>query len=369
MIRELHLENFKCFQNEDIKLTNLNLLSGLNGMGKSSVIQALLLLRQNFETGLLSLKKKLDLNGEYVEIGTSADLLYKYFNDTEIGIDLKADDTKNYSWRWDGKTISEIIDEINSSCSDKLEATALFTNDFHYLSAERVGPRPFYKTSAAKVIHQNQLGVRGEFAANYFSYNQGESIAIPSLRRNDNDGLSLYEQVNAWLNVIRPGTKIAIKDTPDAGIVSLNFEFLLGKDNPGPYKANNVGFGLTYVFPLIVAILSSKPGTLLLLENPEAHIHPKGQAELGLLLAKAAAGGAQIIVETHSDHILNGIRYGVKEKILNSDLCNLLFFSGIVADTRFKHTIEYIQISPEGKLSRRPEDFFDTWENMLIKLV
>jgi predicted ATPase len=368
MIKELHLENFKCFQNETIALTNLNLLAGLNGMGKSTVIQALLLLRQNYENGLLNFQKKLGLNGEYIEIGTGADLLYKYFDKREVGIQIRTTSSRKYSWKWNASLEFDIIDEISSSYG-RLETLSLFSNKFHYLSAERVGPRPFYKTSTAKVIHQNQLGVNGEFAANYFAQYQGKNIPIPGLCRKQGEGLTLYEQVNSWLGVIRPGTRVVVREEPNSGIISLNFEFSLGKDSPGVYKATNVGFGLTYVFPLLTAILFSKPKTLLLLENPEAHIHPKGQAEFGLLLAKAAAGGIQIIVETHSDHILNGIRYGVKQKILDSEQCSLLFFSGKVINDRFKHLIDYIKVSSTGKLSHRPEDFFDVWEKMLVKLV
>ena len=368
MIKELQLENFKCFEKESIQLAELNLLAGLNGMGKSTVIQSLLLLRQNYENGLLHLQHKLGLNGEYTEIGNSSDLLYKFFDKKEIGIGIKTSQRRKYSWRWDAKNASDIIDEITGSFAG-LEKLPLFSTNFHYLSAERVGPRPFYKTSTAKVVHQNQLGVNGEFAANYFVQNQSIKIPIPGLRRDNTIGLTLYEQLNSWLGVIRPGTRVNVIQEPNSGIVSLNFQFPFGQDAPVDYKAPNVGFGLTYIFPVLTAILASKPKTLLLLENPEAHIHPAGQAEFGILLAKAAAGGIQVIVETHSDHILNGIRLGVKSKILEPDQCNLLYFSGKGINDRYKHFIDYIKVNSSGKLSRRPEGFFDVWENMLIKLV
>jgi predicted ATPase len=369
MIKTLQLENFKCFSKQTFELSNLNLLTGLNGMGKSSVIQSLLLLRQNYENGLLHLRKQLGLNGEYTQSGTSLDLLYRYFNTKEIGISLNYEDKSSLNLKWDASVNSDIINGISEIENFDFEKYSLFNNQFHYLNAERVGPRQYYETSTYKVRHQNQLGVRGEYAANFFGVNQDMEIPNKSLIFDNQTGNTLYEQVNAWLSLIRPGTKVVVKDQPDSGTVSLHFEFVQGKDNPGSYKAYNVGFGLTYVFPLIVAILVSKPGTLLLLENPEAHVHPKGQAELGILLAKAAASGIQIIVETHSDHILNGVRFAVKEKLIDHSLTRLMFFTGSIIEERFNHHVDYVKINELGKLSHRPDDFFDVWERMLTKLI
>jgi len=378
MIKSLHLQNFKCFQDELIHLSNLNLLAGLNGMGKSSVIQSLLLLRQNFENGLLNSQYRLGLNGEYVNIGNSYDLLYRYFNKKEISISISAENENSPAWTWSAEDNFDSLNEIWRGGTEEIEKLALFNTKFHYLNAERIGPRPYYDTSSFKVIHQNQLGVRGEYAANYFSYNQGKSIPIKGLhyvplnketQLQVEIGPTLYEQVNAWLGIIRPGAQARIKDQPDSGTNTLSFEFLISQDNPGPYRSQNVGFGLTYVFPLLVSILASEPGSLLLIENPEAHIHPRGQAELGVLLAKAAANGVQLIVETHSDHILNGIRYAVKEQMIDKELVHLLFFTGTVASNRFNHYIDYVRLLDRGKLSHRPADFFDVWDDMLTKLI
>jgi predicted ATPase len=66
----------------------------------------------------------------------------------------------------------------------------------------------------------------------------------------------------------------------------------------------------------VVACLAASPGSLLLLENPEAHLHPRGQTAMAELIARTAAAGAQVIVETHSDHVLNGVRLAVKRRVL-----------------------------------------------------
>ena len=64
-----------------------------------------------------------------------------------------------------------------------------------------------------------------------------------------------------------------------------------------------------------------------MLENPEAHLHPKGQRKMGELIAQCAANGIQIFLETHSDHILNGIRIAVKQKRLKGEDAKLFYFS------------------------------------------
>src|SRR5690606_42119683 len=92
------------------------------------------------------------------------------------------------------------------------------------------------------------------------------------------------------------------------------------------FKAENAGFGITYTLPLVTALLSSKPGALLIIENPESHIHPKGQAKLVELIALVAQNDVQIIIETHSDRVVNGIRVGIKEEILSNDTARLCQF-------------------------------------------
>ncbi|WUQ95544.1 AAA family ATPase [Streptomyces sp. NBC_00310] len=82
----------------------------------------------------------------------------------------------------------------------------------------------------------------------------------------------------------------------------------------------------TYALPIVVACLTAQPGGLVLLENPEAHLHPHGQTKMAELAASAAAQGAQLVVETHSDHVLNGIRLAVKRGPLTSEQAVVHFF-------------------------------------------
>lgn len=366
-LKKINLKNFKCFEDTEFELGGLNLLTGLNGMGKSTVLQSLLLLRQNFE--LKSLDERLALNGSLVQLGNSHDILYQYFKNSEISIDIEFQDRISAKWTWDGRSEGDHLQLTKSDIPPDLKVYSLFNNKFHYLNAERIGPRAYFETSSYAVKYENQIGIRGEYAANYLSEFQSDDIKIPALRYTESIGLSLYEQVNAWMSEIRPGTRVNVDSSTVMGLVALSFQFVGGGDVGNRFRPTNVGFGLSYILPLLVAVLSSEPGTLLLLENPEAHLHPRGQAQMGRFLALAAANGIQIIVESHSDHILNGIRVAVKNNILYPENTKLFFFNGEVIDRKYTHYIETPQIDKNGKLDYRPIGFFDEWDKQLTELI
>lgn len=87
MIARLSLRNFKCFSDQSLQFKPLTLLTGLNGTGKSSVLQALLLLRQSYQQGLLA-EKGLALNGDLAHIGTARDALFEGAEEDIIGFRL-----------------------------------------------------------------------------------------------------------------------------------------------------------------------------------------------------------------------------------------------------------------------------------------
>lgn len=134
------------------------------------------------------------------------------------------------------------------------------------------------------------------------------------------------------------------------------------------YKSINVGFGITYVLPLIIALVSAKKGDIIMIENPEAHIHPAGQRVLGELIARAGRGGVQAIIETHSDHILNGVRLAVKNRVLSKEETVLSFFYKDFKDG-YRHKCIRPEILQDGRLDRWPEGFFDEWDKALYELV
>ena len=136
---------------------------------------------------------------------------------------------------------------------------------------------------------------------------------------------TLGSQSEAWLSSILHPTRIQATWLPQTSAASLQFRDL---DVTADWvRPANVGFGLTYCLPIIVAALGSTPGAVFIVENPEAHLHPRAQSEIGKFLVRLAASGVQTIVETHSDHVLNGVRVAVAaEQLLSPDDVAIHFF-------------------------------------------
>src|SRR6185312_11410482 len=169
---------------------------------------------------------------------------------------------------------------------------------------------------------------------------------------------------------LSPGVRISADELVGTDDVVLRYNYV-GRagvnESSRLIRPANVGFGLTYSLPIVVACLSAEAGTLLLLENPEAHLHPQGQAALGELMVRAASEGVQILVETHSDHVLNGIRLSVKRRLISEEKIVIHYFSRDVA-TGFVSS-ESPAILANGRLSNWPVGFFDQWDIAVDELV
>lgn len=362
MITNVELHNFKCFQKLDLPLSNLNLFSGINSMGKSTLIQAFLLLRQSFEQK--NINDGLSLNGNYVKIGLGQDLLYSNATDENIEIELYDRELGVLSWQIKYDNKADYLHFNKSYKYDELGNVNLFNNHFEYLSAERIGPKLSYAKSYYETHVKNQVGIHGEYAVHYLNDRRKDIITNQSvLHPNESEPL-LLPQVERWLDEITPGVKLNFENYEHANSIGLMVKQTQQK-LVNYYSTVNIGFGITYVLPVIIALLKSQKDDLIIIENPEAHLHPKGQRKMGELISRAANGGVQILVETHSDHVLNGIRLSVKKERLNPEMVNLYYFS---REANNVPLIENPKINGDGRLNFWPEGFFDEWDKAIDEM-
>jgi len=161
-----------------------------------------------------------------------------------------------------------------------------------------------------------------------------------------------------------PGCDLRVTPVDGASAVSLGLRTSTASDFQRP---QNVGFGLTQLFPVIVALLAAREDDIILVENPEVHLHPRAQQDIGLLIAQVASSGVQVIVETHSDHVLNGIRLAVKSKAIGNADVAIHFFGS--PQPSGEVTMSSPDIDADGRLSSWPEGFFDQFDQALSQLL
>lgn len=381
MITRVRLANFKCFEAITLPLGPLTLLSGANSVGKSTVLQSLLLLRQTQRRGNLVVGERAVLNGDLVKLGGPYDTLREGAGSSPLEIELVWDQGTTFAWSFLPKRRSERLDGgedlVLTACpaDDAWREHAPFKG-CRFVSADRIGPCLSFPMSEIVVLDENDVGPRGEFYAHYLAEYGDRPMPNPALSFPGIDigveapkaaSSKLRHEVEAWLGLLAPGVRIDIAPQTGIDLIQLTFKFPGQTGLTEPRRPTHVGFGLSYVLPVLVAILSTKPGDLVLIENPEAHLHPRAQRLIVELLTRAASSGTQIIVETHSDHVLNGARLAVRQGRIKGEDVTLHFFGK--SRTMGEPELCTPKVQPTGALTHWPEGFFDEWDRALDDLL
>jgi len=368
MISQIDLRHFKCFEQLRLPLAPLTLLSGSNASGKSSVLQALVLLHQTMREHEWS--TRLMLNGSAIHLGTVADVVDKVHGRQTFDIGLM-DAGVTFHWTFAGER-AEMSMSVEHVAVDGKQIHRpeslhhLFTKDtsksaqslsnrlcgLTYITAERVGPREVYTFEDRQIA--SVVGPAGEHAVSVLHWGRDEHV-IDELALGDVVPTRL-RQVEARMATFFPGCGLVVQQVPQANAVTLG---LRTSDDTDFHRPIHVGFGLTQVLPIVVAALSAKMEDILLIENPEVHLHPAGQALMGQFLADVARAGVQVIVETHSDHVLNGIRRSVRAKRITPQQVSIHFFR-----LRSAETAQVIspQLDSSGNIDTWPDGFFDQFD-------
>ncbi|RLA44682.1 MAG: DUF3696 domain-containing protein [Gammaproteobacteria bacterium] len=369
VITQIDLRHFKCFELLKLPLCDLTLLAGSNASGKSSVLQAMVLLHQTMREHEWS--TRLMLNGNTLKLGTVADVVDKVHGRHSFEIALTLDD-QIFRWVFSGErsemslaiesietigTLSKKPEQLqyllpSNSNSDSVASLANCVRNLTYITAERIGPREFYPLEDSQSA--TVVGPEGEFAISLLHSGRDE-IVLPGLEIEDVPATRL-RQVEARMQTFFPGCGLAVEQIPRMNAVTLGIRT---SDDTDFHRPINVGFGLTQILPIIVASLSAGVGDLLLIENPEVHLHPAGQALMGQFLATVASAGVQVVIETHSDHILNGIRRVVRSNEITPEQVALHFFR-----PRRENESQVVtpQLDRTGNIDIWPDGFFDQFD-------
>ncbi len=356
MINSLRLVNFKAFENQLLDFKSLTLISGYNNTGKSSVLQAISLLRQSYQQGLLH-STGLLLNGNLVNIGRASDALYENAKEDYVGFELIFQNEIKGIWHFNYNSLEREADVLElgfNSVDANVYHSSIFSGEFHHLQSERATTTSGILDYQARQL--KKIGGLGEYTA-HFLYSYGnQPIPIAQLSHPQAKSINLIDQVEAWLGEISSSLRIQVNANLDIDWVNLKF-------------SDHIGYGITYVLPIIVAILASNPGALILIEHPETGLHNQAQTKLGKLLALAAKCGVQVVVETHSDQILNGIRLAIHDGKLEPEDVQLHYFQRQENQGQSFIKIVSPRINKDGRIDRWPDGFFDEWEKSLDALL
>lgn len=319
MIQKLTLQGFKSFVDEVIELGPLTVLTGLNSSGKSSVIQAI----RMFDALHKGNSPLLEGHGGLQELRSRMT--------SSMMIKLHLTDGSEQSF--DGGSQVPDIEEFPHVT---------------YIGADRFGAQ-----STIPILNDSyEIGDKGDNTLNCLNFYSGY-ILDERLKPEEAEGLTLDYIVKGWLRYISPNVRFEYKIDPKADI------------SYGTYDGNraaNVGFGLSYTLPIIVALLVSTivPDSVVLIENPEAHLHPRGQTEMGRLIGLCVECGSQVIVETHSDHLFDGLRIFTKHTPGFSQKFNAYWFERSIEDGSSAYNVI---INEDGRYDTNcPTGFFDQFE-------
>ena len=167
---------------------------------------------------------------------------------------------------------------------------------------------------------------------------------------------NLKKQAEKWLSNFFDGVEFT--STLDTALRLTKLEVRQINHDMDYVSLNNVGFGLSYVLPIILTGLIAPENSLIIIENPEAHLHPKGQSKIGYFLAKVASTNRQVVIETHSEHVINGMRLYNLENHIQEDSFSITFFS--IENKRTE--VKKIPINNKMEMLEWPRDFFDQQE-------
>ena len=393
MLTGLGLKNFKCFESLDLRLAPLTLLCGSNGAGKSSIIQSLLLLRQSkigsaLETGTLLLR------GPLVDLGTGRDVLFEDSASEVLGFSLQSSDTSE-RLRLKCESIKDKFRlNLESARSSVLSHDLRPDNlsDGRRLSGKTVDPSagdnwqwnhipPFggqvvYVRSERSSRLNNLwytdiidcckgLDYQREVSTDHSSFVQDRPLPNDDIRCNGIPDRCLSSVVEYWFEQLMPTSILRLErvTNPDSNAAGFSFMRREGREKQ-LYRAWNVGFGSLHVIPVLMALLAQS-GSLCLIENPEAYLHPRGQTKLSELAVRASLAGLQVVIETHSDHFFDGIRIAIRNRMISPDNVAIHYFQ----HTGTKADVTSPTMDSDGRLSSWPEGFFDQHEENLSKLL
>lgn len=287
MLKTLDITAYKCIEAQAFDLAPLTLVTGTNSSGKSTVLQAILVGMSHLKQSKLSYLR--DLVKPYVQLD---DVLCRTADARKVEIGLETTE---------GQAFTTFITENAPGFIGDQDHLYEYEETLFYLSANRSGPEEL-----AELSKELKIGSQGQYALGYLEQHKDKPLS-PELCRPEAPAQTLKAQLSWWLGYITGTECEAVTNKVTSTRIKLSF--VMGE--LGEVSPLNTGAGNSYLVKLLITCLAAKPGHLLLIENPEIHLHPGAQSRLGEFFAFLASRGVQLVIETHCEHLINRVRYEV----------------------------------------------------------
>nr|WP_314786957.1 AAA family ATPase [uncultured Campylobacter sp.] len=330
MINNIKIQNYKSISECDLDLLSFTILTGKNSSGKSSVLQAIL--------------------ASVIHCGLSGRMVVDEYAYSRIQNLIAFNNIRNKKLNSDKVNI--YIDN-NLYCIERdkfrlYTSSFMWEENFYYLPANRESIKSidYYQKDI-------KFGLYGEFVSSYFEGNKDKVINLYG----DNEIQTMKYNLGFWIERILDIKFSLITNKLDTMHVISKF---MQDDIGYEFEITNVSTGLIFLTKILVIGLSLKKGDILVIENPEIHLHPKAVSRLVEFFAFLVKNGIQVILETHSDTLINKTRYLVYKKELDSN-CVVIYYKDNI-DSGF----EQVLISDSGYFANKngekrafPQGFLD----------
>ncbi len=252
---------------------------------------------------------------------------------------------------WESLVVSGLVPAAQQECASFLASSV------RYVGPLRQSPHlPF---STAPDPDAGDVGVSGEYVAAVLQAKRSTSGQYPlppgDARPDSAEGrLELTDALNRWLGYLGLADAMSVsEDTPLVLGISVTPPALTE-----PVPLGSVGVGVSQVLPILVQCLVAGPGALIILEQPELHLHPAAQQRLADFLIACTNWGQRFLVESHSEHLVLRLRRRIAEDesdALRHQVVILFAERDEQGDTAYRH----VEVTETGGVTEWPEGFFD----------
>jgi len=260
----------------------------------------------------------------------------------------------------DNKGIEALEVVTNNVYIENLEVavgriTRFFTSKIRYLGPLRADPQASQRFSPSSEL--DDVGTKGEYAAAVYDANQNAFIRYYNPSREKIEESTLKVALDNWVRYLGVANEVLIQEAGQSGV---SWQ-VVHKQGHKALPLTAVGVGVSQILPILVMGLLAPEDTLLLVEQPELHLHPSVQARLGDFFIGLSQCNKQCLIETHSENLVSQIRYHIVQAGgLEKSNC-LVYF--VDQDDQGAARFNPIEISAQGNILNWPDGFFD--ETML----